>query len=89
MHGYLAGPISRNALSLPSNNLCSWAGSIPCTGDSQSWNQEEPTTGCAIKQGGGSPYAYGDGALGYKNTGYKTSYMAGEVVTMTAKMVED
>ena len=54
-HGYLANPISRNAIQVPENNLCTYntldTSKPPCGGDAQSWNIEEPQTGCGIKQG--------------------------------------
>jgi len=85
-HAYLNKPVSRNAVSSIANGYCSWSGGIPCTGDSQSWNVEETTTGCGISQGGGGPYTHGNGALAYSSTGIKTTVTAGEVVDMEIKV---
>lgn len=68
-HAYLHYPISRNALGSVSHGICAWGGNVPCTGCPQCWNQPEPNTGCGIIQQGGAPYVFGDGGLGFKNTG--------------------
>lgn len=86
-HAYLSKPLSRNALMVPKNGLCSWDpnASIPCNGNPYSMNEEEPITGCGIIQGRDpkNPTVYGTGKLGYANTGYKTTYIQGELIPMT------
>jgi hypothetical protein len=88
-HAYLNGPVSRNALSSVANGYCSWSGTpIPCTGDSQSWNQEDVATGCGIIQAGGTPSVVGNGALAFASTGIKTGiYTAGQLVDMNVKVL--
>lgn len=69
-HGYMYEPISRNAVAKESLGYCAWSGTgIPCDGCPNCWNIEEPSTGCGIIQTGSTPYVFGDGALGYANTG--------------------
>lgn len=86
-HAYLSKPLTRNALMVHENGLCSWDpnASIPCNGNPHSLNEEEPITGCGIIQGRDpkNPTVYGSGKLGYANTGYKTTYTQGELVPMT------
>ena len=81
-HGFLNSPVSRNAVSRRENGYCTWGGIIPCTGDSQSWNQPEPHTGCGITQAGGEPYVFGTGSLSFAKTGILTTVNAGETVQM-------
>ena len=81
-HGYLNYPVTRNAVGSITNGYCNWVGPIVCTGCPHCWNQDEPTTGCGIVQGGGAPFVYGDGGLGFSHTGIKTIFTAGEIVDM-------
>ena len=64
-HGYLNGPVSRNALADINNGYCSWSGGpVTCSGDAQSWNSNH-ATGC------GGAGTIGNGPLSYATTGIK------------------
>ena len=83
-HGYLAEPLSRNALQLQSKGICTYSGDTTkpaCGGNAQSWNVPEPNTGCGINQGGGVPYVFGNGDLSFSKWGYQTTYTSGQEVT--------
>lgn len=68
-HGYLAKPVSRNAVGIYANGYCEWYGAIPCTGCAHCFNQEEVTTGCGIIQSKVGSKVYGDGELSFARTG--------------------
>jgi hypothetical protein len=78
---------SRNALASFDNGICAWHNSnIPCSGTPQSFNVPEPTTGCGIMQENIGPYTFGSGQLGFANTGYLTTLVAGQDVEFNVKM---
>ena len=69
-HGYLANPISRNALQVIENNLCTYntldTSKPPCGGDAQSWNTDDPLTGCGIRQGKNTLNIYQSSKLSHR-----------------------
>lgn len=86
-HAFLHTPISRNAVGMVGNGLCTWGGDIPCDGCPHCVNVPEPNTGCGIWQNNKlEPKLYGSTGLGYGNTGYKTTYTAGDLVEMKVEI---
>jgi len=81
-HGFLAKPISRNAVGKSGNGHCTWSGSTPCFGDFMSLGGTTgpDSTGCTNSGGRGDVTGSTPGTLGFGNTKVITQYSKGQTI---------
>lgn len=79
-HGFLARPVSRNAVGMSSNGYCTWSGNVPCFGDVMSLGGTDGPDATGCTNSGGRGGVTGGSGLSFGNTGVITSYSKGSII---------